>query len=181
MGGFESINWGPYVVQTLFATLIGGTFAGAWVQSRLARKLRMELSTRQCKEQIFSDLLVPLVMHMARTEKVSERYRDETHTLPGESYIDACLMRDSNTAVRDTLLTKGHLIPKELRHHANTLVGHYDLWLGRFTSLAQQYDPQAGGVFDIGFLNERFPRDSVQAFHDSYAALLQELHGVEPG
>ncbi len=181
MGGFESIDWGPYVVQTLFATLLGGSFAGAYLKMRLDRRFQQEKSTRDWKEQALSDLVGPAVMHLERTGLVAERYRETSHFLEGDSYFDAMLMRDSNVELRGILLSKGHLIPEELRPHANTLVGHYDLWLRRFDAKVEKDQPTADSIFDVGLAEIEFPTASVDAFKSCYLQMREELYGVKPG
>ena len=110
---------------------------------------------------------------------MSDRYRNTTHRLATDSFFDARLMRDSNEALLTTLLSNGHLIPGNLRAHAHSLVGHFDLWLQRFYAKLEKEKPTVDSTFDVGFAKEPFPKDAAAAFLDCFEVLRAELYGGE--
>jgi hypothetical protein len=174
----ETVLWGPFIAQTFVATLLSGSIVGLFLKILVDRKLERHRFTRDWKEQSLSKVVGPVVMHLDRTSRVARRYQ-LTHAQKTTSYFDAMLMRDSNEAVRSILLSKGHLLPEELRTHAHALVAHYDVWLRRFDAKVALDKPDADSSFDVGFAEVRFPREAAKAFQDSYERLRQDLYDVK--
>jgi len=169
---------------TVVALIIGfllhraKTTIGQEVENRFKEALEVFKSEREWKEASLSKLLGPVVMHLERTLRVSDRYSKTTYNVAGKSYPDAMLMKESNEAIRSILLTNGHLIPENLLSKAHTLVAHYDLWLSRFILKFNKEKPTVDSVFDIGFAEEPFPEDAVRAFKSAYASMRNELYKV---
>lgn len=168
---------GSLVVQTLIATLLSGSIVGLALKAIIDRRLERERSTREWKEKALSLLVGPVVMHLARTVAIAERYQ-RTFQQKTKSYFDAQLMRDSNKALRSLLLGNGYLLPQHLLEHAYRLVAHYDVWLARFDELEAIEKPTAESTFDIGFVDVPFPVEAKDAFLAVFATLRSELYGV---
>jgi hypothetical protein len=172
-----SFNWGPFILQTLLATLLSGSIIGLLLKAFVDRRIERSRFTRDWKEQALARLIGPVVMHLNRTLHVRNRYQ-KTYAKKTASYFDARLMRDSNEAVRAILLSNGHLIPDELREHAHALVAHYDVWLQRFDAKVELEKPSAESTFDVGFAEVPFPREAAASFEQAYGRLREELYGV---
>ena len=173
----EHIDWGPFLLQTLLATLLSGSIIGLFLKALVDRRLEQARFTRDWKELSLANVVGPVVMHLNRTLQVRNRYK-QTYAQKTTSYFDARLMRDSNDAVRGVLLSHGHLIPHELLEHAHALIAHYDVWLRRFDAKVELEKPTAESTFDVGFAEVPFPREASDAFAASYNRLRAELYGV---
>ena len=175
----ESIQWAPLIAQTLIATLLSGSIVGLFLKTLVDRRMEQARLTREWKEQALASLIAPVVMHLARTTEIAERYQ-HTFQQKTKSYFDAQLMRDSNAQVRSILLSHGHLLPECLRPHAHRLIAHYDVWLGRFDAKVALEKPTSESAFDIGFVELPFPEQAKDMFLAEYANLRTELYGVRP-
>ena len=147
------------------------------VEIQFNKALEVFMSEREWREKSLSELIGPVYMHLDRTSQVAKRYK-KTYKEQTTSYFDALLMRDSNEAVRSILLSKGHLLPEDLRDHAHALVAHYDVWLRRFDAKVAVEKPTAESFFDVGFAEVPFPKEAAKAFRDSYERLRKELYDV---
>lgn len=147
------------------------------VEIQFNKALEVFTSEREWREKSLSELVGPVYMHLDRTSQVAKRYK-KTYKEQTTSYFDALLMQDSNEAVRSVLLSKGHLLPEELRGHAHALVAHYDVWLRRFDAKVAKEAPTAESSFDVGFAEVPFPEEAAKAFRDSYKRLRKELYNV---
>jgi hypothetical protein len=172
------MDWGPFVLQTLIATILSGSIVGLFLKGWLDRRMEAERFTRDWKEKSLSLLIGPVVMHLDRTKHVASRYRETSYAKKGTSFFEAQLMRDSNRAIRELLLSNGHLLPEQLRRPAHELVAHYDVWLRRFDEKAARENPGSESTFDVGFARPKFPGDAAQEFNALYEALRKELYGV---
>jgi len=181
MEGAGQFMWGPFLLQTLIAAVLSGSIVGLALKTFLDRAVEKHRFTRDWKERSLSTLVGPVVMHLNRTSQVAARYRSKSFKEPTTSYFDAKLMRDSNEKVRLILLSNGHLLPEDLRTHADTLVAHYDVWVRRFDAKVELEVPEADSTFDVGFADLPFPSEAAIAFRDSYQQLRSELYGVESG
>jgi hypothetical protein len=177
----DSSGWGPFILQTLVATLLSGSIVGFVLKVLVDRRVEKQRFERDWKERSLSVVVGPVVMHLNRTAKVAARYSTTTFKEKTTSYFEAQLMKDSNESVRSILLSNGHLIPADLRAHAHALVAHYDVWLRRFDEKVAQTRPGADAVFDVGFAEVPFPRESADAFELAYKKLRLELYGVSEG
>jgi hypothetical protein len=173
------MDWGPFVLQTLIATILSGSIVGLFLKGWLDRRMEAERFTRDWKEKSLSLLIGPVVMHLDRTKQVASRYRTTTFAQQTTSYFEAQLMRDSDQAIRELLLSNGHLLPEHLRRPAHALVAHYDVWLRRFDEKVAREDPDAASTFDVGFAQPKFPDDAADEFNAAYEALRKELYGVD--
>lgn len=88
-------------------------------------------------------------------------------------YLEANVIREGNTIIRDILLTKGHLIPSDLLEHAGKLIDHYDNWLEEFDRVRIKKESGENVAF---FFTYDFPRDSVAAFKESFRKIRDELY-----
>jgi hypothetical protein len=173
------MDWGPFVLQTLITTILSGSIVGLFLKGWLDRRMEAERFTRDWKEKSLSLLIGPVVMHLDRTKHVATRYRKTTYAQKTTSYFEAQLMRDSNKAIRELLLSNGHLLPEELRVPAHKLVAHYDVWLRRFDAKVAQEHPDAASTFDVGFAQPTFPDDAAQEFKASFETLRKDLYHVD--
>ncbi len=146
------------------------------VKHQFAETLEEFKSKRGWKEESLAELIAPVVMHLGRTSTVSDRYSVQTFKKAGVSYADAQIMRESNEAVRMILLSKGHLLPEELRETAHVLIAHYDEWLIRFDTTLRNVESATTSKFDVGFPNVDFPDDAGNAFQAAYDRLRAELY-----
>lgn len=179
MESTASFMWGPFITQTLIATLLSGSIVGLILKILVDRKMEQHRFTRDWKERSLSTVVGPVVMHLSRTSQIAARYKAATHAIKTTSYFDAVLMRDSNDSVRSLLLANGHLLPEELREHADALVAHYDVWLRRFDAKVALKEPDAESSFDVGFAEIPFPEAAAVAFRESYQELRKELYLIE--
>ena len=93
------------------------------IKSEFAERALVYRSTREWREESVAELLGPVYMQLDRSRRAFHRWRERN------VYIETVIMKEGNTAVRDLLLQKGHLIPPPLLEHAGKLVEHYDRWL----------------------------------------------------
>lgn len=149
------------------------------IENRFKEALEVFKSEREWKEQTLSQLLGPVVMHLERTSRVADRYRETTYCQVGKSWFDAKLLKESNNKVKSILLANGHLLPNDLIDSAHQLVAHYDLWESRFDAKVLKEEPDAESIFDIGFTEQEFPRDAVEKFRQSYNNLRTELYSID--
>ena len=174
------MDWGSLVLQTLITAILSGSIVGLFLKGWLDRRMEVERSTRDWKEKSLSLLVGPVVMHLDRTKHVASRYSTTTFGQESTSFFEAQIMRESNKAIRELLLSNGHLLPEHLRRPAHALVEHYDVWLRRFDEKEAREKPDAASTFDVGFAQPEFPSDDAQKFNASYEALRKELYGVGP-
>jgi hypothetical protein len=171
------IAWTPLVIQTLTAAVLSGSVVGIVLKTIIDRRLEKERINREWKEKALSTLIGPLVMHLFRTDALSHLYQS-TFNKKTRSYFHAQLMRESNKAVRSLLLANGHLLPSSLITHAKDLIEHYDVWLARFDEKETLEKPGPESMFDMGFVEVRFPLAARDAFFQEYGSLRNELYGV---
>ena len=176
------MDWGQFVLQTLIVTILSGSIVGLFLKGWLDRRMEAERFTRDWKEKSLSLLIGPVVMHLDRTKRVASRYRTITYAKEGTGFFEAQLMRDSNGAIRELLLSNGHLLPEQLRRSAHLLVEHYDVWVRRFDAKVKSAGPEGPdpkSTFDVGFAEVKFPVLEAQKFNALYEALRKELYGVD--
>ena len=83
-------------------------------------------STREKKEEMLSELIGPVVMHLHRTSRAFNRYKEKNE------FLEAEVLYKGNLAIRDILLNKGYLLDKKMIKHAIDLIEHYDAWMEEF-------------------------------------------------
>src|ERR687892_28776 len=109
------MDWGSLVLQTLITAILSGSIVGLFLKGWLDRRMEVERSTRDWKEKSLSLLVGPVVMHLDRTKHVASRYSTTTFGQESTSFFEAQIMRESNKAIRELLLSNGHLLPEHLR------------------------------------------------------------------
>jgi len=177
MGTVDSFFSGPFIAQTLVTAVLSGSIVGIILKMFIDRRLERLRVTREWQERVLSTVVGPIVMHLDRTAKVAARYQ-KTFNQHTTSYFDAQLMHESNLQLRTILLTNGHLLPATLRPHAHRLVAHYDVWLARFDAKVVLETPTAESMFDIGFVDPRFPVEASAAFLAEFDELREHLYGI---
>ncbi len=190
-----SLDWWSYLLIALFS--IAGGYIGAYLSKKGELKaiseeyenilLQLKEQTRETEsikthfEEKFSlftaqrdwlrmvvaELLGPLYIHFERTKRASERWDRKN------LFLEAKVIKEGNTVIRDLLLTKGHLIPKELLIHAGELIDHYDGWLEKFEEVTQQR--KAGKEVEFVFTYD-FPRSAEAAFKAKFLELKTKLY-----
>ena len=139
----------------------------AEVKHQFETQFALFQSKRIWKEQIVSELLGPLYMQFDRTKRAYDRWDGKN------LYLEANIIREGNTVIRDLLLTKGHLVPPDLLEHAGKLIDHYDIWLEEFDKV--RVKKESGE--DVSFVfTYNFPRDSEKAFRESFRKIRSELY-----
>src|SRR5438552_17165381 len=106
VGGLLSGSFLAAIVT--MATRRRGEIIAAEVRRQFEQELLRYRSSRQWKEQALSDLLAPLAMQLARTERAFNRWDGRNLFLEGK------IIAEGNRTIRDLLLSKGHLIPPDL-------------------------------------------------------------------
>ena len=132
-----SLDWWSYLLIALFS--IAGGYIGAYlskkgelkaineeyenillqikeqtqetesIKTHFEEKFSLYTSQRDWLRMVVAELLGPLYIQFERTKRASERWDRKN------LYIEAHVIKEGNTVIRDLLLTKGHLIPKELK------------------------------------------------------------------
>lgn len=75
---------------------------------------------------MLSELIGPVVMHLYRTSRAFNRYKEKNE------FLEAEVLYKGNLAIRDILLNKGYLLDKKMIKHAIDLIEHYDAWMEEF-------------------------------------------------
>jgi hypothetical protein len=121
-------------------------------------------------ERVLAEVLGPLHMQMMRAEAAYRSYLDD-----GRKFVYTLILMDSNTAVRDILLERGYLLPRELQDDALKLIGHLDIWLVKWHDLRERTTPSLDDPFV--FVNEHlYPKQSARRLEATYAELAR-AHG----
>lgn len=190
-----SLDWWSYLLIALFS--IAGGYIGAYlskkgelkaineeyenillqikeqtretesIKTHFEEKFSLYTSQRDWLRMVVAELLGPLYIQFERTKRASERWDRKN------LYIEAHVIKEGNTVIRDLLLTKGHLIPKELLPHAGELIDHYDGWLEKFEEVKQQRE--AGKEVQFVFTYD-FPRSAEAAFKAKFLELKTKLY-----
>jgi hypothetical protein len=181
------MTWDSVITQALGA-LLSGTVVAAILGvlfNRRAKALEQQLriqaerqlavarSTREWEEAALAKVLGPSVMHMARTRRAFNRWKDQ------QLFLEMEIIGKSNRAVRDLLLENGHLLPADLIGHAGALVEHYDAWLEEFEDKRRSETPDTKTKFIfVGPKGYGFPHDAEAAFVTKFAELRESLYGA---
>ena len=190
-----SLDWWSYLLIALFS--IAGGYFGAYlskkgelkaiseeyenilvqikeqtqetesIKTHFEQKFSYYTSQRDWLRMMVSELLGPLYIHFERTKRASERWDRKN------LYLEAQVIKEGNTVIRDLLLTKGHLIPNELLIHAGELIDHYDGWLEKFEEVKRQRE--AGKEVEFVFTYD-FPRSAETAFKAKFLELKSKLY-----
>jgi hypothetical protein len=170
------------VLSAVISGAVVSTLIGAFLHRRLARisqeiategQRQFELfhSTREWKVRSVSELLGPVYMQLDRTSRAFARWQARN------IYLETKVIREGNLAIRDLLLTKGHLIPPELLEDAGRLVEHYDRWLEEFERQREGPEPDLQAAFTfVGPSGFPFPVESERRFRETFARAWAELY-----
>ena len=173
------------VLSAVVSGAVASALLGAFLHRRLTRiseeiaseserQLQVFRSTRDWRERSLSELLGPVSMQLDRTRRAFHRWQEQN------IYLEKKVIREGNVAVRDLLLTKGHLIPPELWLDAGRLVEHYDRWLEEFERQREGAEPDLHAEFTFaGPHGFPFPSDSEQRFLEAYLRMWKDLFAAE--
>jgi hypothetical protein len=161
--------------QLLAAALISGavvsTITGIVFTRYVTRVTEEVRSQRTWKERCVEDLLGPLNIQFARTKAAFDRYRRKN------TYLEAKVIKTGNETIRDLLLTRGHLIPPELRDDAVKLVEHYDVWLEVFERQRGAEAPALASEFVFaGPEGFHFPEEAEAHFRETFRQYWNDLY-----
>ena len=115
--------------------------------------------------QIVTELLGPFDMQLRRGQKAYERYFAN-----GKKFLYTKILKETNSELRQLLLSKGYLLPEELQQKALDLVEHLDVWHVLWDDLQERNRPGLDDEFV--FENDvNFPQESVAALVEYYHRL----------
>lgn len=155
------------VSSAAISTVIGLVFRG--YMTRIDTRVKSQYSW---KEQSVTDLLAPLHMQFDRTEHAFNRWHNKN------LYLEMKVVKVGNETIRDLLLTKGHLIPPDLREDAGKLIEHYDVWLEKFEEMRLSEKPDLNTTFVfVGPDGYPFPTGAEQKFRETFRAYWNDLYG----
>jgi hypothetical protein len=144
------------------------------IEEEIKNQFALLQSRRAWKEQMVAELLGPLYIHFDRTKRAFDRWDAQN------LYLEAKIIRDGNLAIRDLLIMKSHLIPKELRVDAGELIEHYDRWLEEFEKIRGREKPDLDTPFVfVGTQGFPFPHESERRFREGFTRLWDELYMTE--
>lgn len=119
------------------------------------------------------ELLGPMQMQFERTKHAFDRWNRKNLLL------EAMVVRVGNMAIRDVLLSKGHLIPHHLMADAGKLIEHYDAWLEAFEASRHDLSKRNDVAFVfVGPTGYPFPTEAEANFKAEFRKLQSELFGV---
>ncbi len=179
MPGFLDATLGGLLGSSVTTAILGALFLRhnktieAQIGTKFGENLKVFESTRSWKEQALSQLLGPIQMQLERTKRAYNRWDNRNLHLEGK------VIREGNLAIRDLLLSKGHLIPPHLMQHAVSLVEHYDSWLEAYDRI--RGDPLKADEADFVFVGPEgypFPVEAEAEFKAEFRKLQGELYGV---
>ena len=172
-------------VQLLLAAGLSGSFLAAVLgfllleqNTRMQEGIKGDIkaafevfrSRREWQEQSLAELMGPVYMQLRRTKIAFDRWKSKN------LYLESKIIANGNKTILNLLLTKGHLIPSDLRECADRLVEHYDVWLEEFERkrLAEEPDLETPFVFVF-----TFPSDCDTAFREKFDEMWKQTY--EPG
>jgi hypothetical protein len=139
--------------------------------TRIEQKIR---SQRTWKERSVAELLGPVTMQLDRTERAFQRWNEKN------LYLEAKVIREGNSKIRDLLLENGHLIPPELLEDAGKLVEHYDVWLEKFEKQRESANPDLESPFTfVGPEGYPFPHQSANSFQETFRQYWSDLYSED--
>ena len=147
----------PYS-KIIISAVAGGILSGSLLSAVFGYVIYQEQIEIQqqalWKEKVLSGLLGPVCMQLDRTKRAFHRWQSKN------LYLEAKIIKDSNTIIRDLLLNKGHLIPIDLMEDSGKLIEHYDVWLEEFEKRRGGKEPDINTVFIFaGPQGYPFPKD----------------------
>lgn len=177
--GFFQITLGGLLGSSI-TTAILGVMLHRWnktveseIKAHFDQSLKIYESTRAWKQQCLHELFGPVVMQFERTKAAFGRWDGKN------LFLEAQIVRNGNQAIRDLLLSKGHLIPPALVPQATKLIVHYDVWMEAFDKLRSESSPFPEQYFVFaGPQGYPFPQEAEAAFKEEFRRLQQDLYGV---
>lgn len=168
----EDNSFSQLLLTALLSSAVVSAVIGVMFQGYRTRTETRVKSQYSWKEQSVTDLLAPLNMQFDRTERAFNRWGEKN------LYLEMKVVKVGNETIRDILLTKGHLIPPDLRVDAGKLIEHYDVWLEKFEKqrLTENPDLNAPFVF-VGPDGYPFPSAAEKNFRDTFKAYWHDLYG----
>ena len=175
----------------LLAAVLSGTVVATIVNlvfikrsTRAVEEIRRDIeeqfavfqSQRAWKERAMSDLLGPILLQFGRTRRAFSRYKEQN------LYLESKVLREGNLAIRDRLLSYGHLVPPELVEDADRLIEHYDRWLEEYERARAGVEPDLNTRFVwAGPAGAPFPTDAEARFLQYFDRLWRSLFETERG
>jgi hypothetical protein len=162
-------------LRLVLASIISGTvistILGLLFHRRITQMEQTITGQYEWKQRSVTELLGPLYMQFDRTRRAFERWSQ------ANQYLEAKVIMDGNVKIRDLLLTKGDLIPPDLRGDAGRLVAHYDRWLEEYEKVRGEHNPALDQPFVfVGPQGFPFPRDAEARFKDAYIKIWDNLY-----
>lgn len=139
------------------------------VEERFARNERRRLYL----EQALFELYGPMKMQLLRTKRAFDRWKERN------DYIEAQVVLAGNTAVRDLLLAKGHLLESDMVDYAQKLIEHYDAWLEEYAR-QRGNDGEGSDFIFVGPKGFGFPHEAEKQLVSRGNRLQEELFGPLP-
>lgn len=172
-------DWKEILANTLIEAIISGSLVsvvlGYYITARderIKNSIQEEFKKRDAffsaqfnfKQRSLEELLGPVTMQLKRSELALDAYK------PNSAYREG-ILKQCNESIRDLLLTKGFLIPSDLRSDAGDLIRHYDGWLEAYDQLrVKSQDKGQPFVFTFDF-----PKQAEDHFLQKYEEYRREL------
>jgi hypothetical protein len=162
----------PNILLSFLVGTVGAGIAAAVINQRFAAALDIWRSQRGWKERAVTELLGPIYILLDRTKRAFDRWDKKDLFLEGE------IVKNSNLAIRDLLLSKPYLIPPSLRNDASELILHYAVWLEEFDRLRRkQTNSKAESAFVFtGPLGYPFPSSADKNFRETFELYWRSLY-----
>lgn len=162
--------------KIVLSALVGGVLSGSLLSAVFGYVIfqnQIEIEQQiHWKEKVLSGLLGPVCMQLDRTNRAFKRWKTKN------LYLEAKIIKESNTIIRDLLLKNGHLIPIHLMDDAGRLIEHYDVWLEQFEKKRGGKEPDVNSQFVYaGPEGYGFPNDAEENFNKACDAYKTELFG----
>lgn len=119
---------------------------------------------------LLSEVLLPMKLNFERTRSAFDLWLRIPASKPNERLEDA--IKESNTIIRDLLVSKWHLIPNNYHKDALKLIEHYNAWLAEYDRVRPGgvRNPKELYVF-VGTKGVPFPSKSERRFMNLYEDL----------
>jgi len=170
----RSKSFGELLAAALISGAVVSAVAGILFTGYVTRVTEEVRSQRTWKERSVAELLGPMNIQFDRTKRAFARWQSKN------LYLEAKVIKTGNETIRDLLLTKGFLIPPELREDAGKLVEHYDVWLELFESQRRGREPDLESPFTFaGPKGFPFPDEAEAHFRSTFRQYWKDLYESE--
>ncbi|WP_156401700.1 hypothetical protein [Agromyces sp. Soil535] len=144
------------------------------IQATVGDEFRKIAEIREADRALLYEVLGPVCGNLARTKQAFRRWREPNPVL------EVRVIAESNGIIRQTLLTRYHLLPEHLQEHAMDLIGHYDKWFEVFENERNSGKPEAEQAPYIfaGTHGVPFPHAAEDAFVAEMNAVRARLRGA---